>query len=267
MIRRLLLGGAAFLSLGLTCGWGAPLDPVTTHCPPAMVDCGPGCVAADATCCDDTVGGGLSQCPTAGMGVGQTCTRRGTGTCPASGAGKYCCGGSSLAGQTPSRDIVETFSGGELGVFCGAAVFEGGEPCCSTSPEGKQICRQMSPRLPPPPGTGGGGGASSTGGGSGGGGGVAPSCSPATPGFLGSARYCAQLGTTCSCSSDSTNRCITKSEFDKAGKTYPGACLASGSSGCFDTATGTLTSPCCPGLTCKSSTVCGSTAAGGTCLQ
>lgn len=269
MWKRLLLAVTALLSMSLTCGWGVPLEGLASHCPPGTIDCGPGCIAEDTTCCDDTLGGGASQCPTAGMGVGKTCTKRGTGTCNASGPGKYCCGQASLAGDTPSQDINTSFDG-NLGVFCGTNVIEPGAECCA-SIAGKKICRLTSTRLYAM-GTGGGGGGE-TGGGSGGGGtaggggGVTPSCSTSEPAFVGSARSCSQLGaSTCNCNTGSVNRCILKSEFDKLGKPWPGQCKPEGGTGCLD-GSGTLIAPCCAGLTCKQSQVCGSGAAGGTCAK
>lgn len=261
MPRRLLqlslLGLAAFGSMGLQCGWGAPLEGLATHCPPRTIDCGPGCIEEGTTCCDDAPFGGKSQCPTAGVGIGKTCVARGEGTCSATGSSKFCCGEPTLGLETPSRDIDSSSTfGGDEGVFCGNTIIRGGEECCS-SVDAKKICRLTSTRSAAPSGSGGGGG------------GTPASCSTSGPGWMGSARSCSPLGAggTCSCSSGSTNRCITKTEFDAISRPFPAACKPSGQAGCLETASGTLIAPCCPGLTCKVASVCGSSATGGSCLQ
>ncbi len=259
MLRRplpaLLLLLVAFGSMGLQCGWGPPLEGLATHCPPRTIDCGPGCIEEGTTCCDDSPSGGLSQCPTAGGGLGKKCLARGIGTCPPNTAAKFCCGESTLGLVNSSTDIDETLMfSGNPGVFCGNTVIRAGDECCSAV-DAKKICRFTAQRALP---TGNGGGA---------GGGL--SCSAAGPGWMGSARSCVPLGAggSCSCSAGATNRCITKSEFDSAGLAFPAACKPSGETGCLDTSSGTLIAPCCPGLTCKVGSVCSSSGAGGKCIQ
>ena len=264
---------AALGSMALQCGWGPPLEGLASHCPPRTIDCGPGCIPEGNSCCDDTSSGGLSQCDTAGGGIGKKCVKRGEGSCSAAGASKFCCGEPSLGLETPSVDIDErTTFGGEVGVFCGNAVISQGDPCCS-SVDAKKLCRFTSFRSEPPAASGGGAGGSGggAGGGStgGGGGGGVPSCSTSGPAWMGSVRSCSPLGAggSCLCSSGSTNRCITKAEFDAAGRAFPAACKPAGGGGCLETTSGTLVAPCCPGLTCKVGSVCGSTATGGSCVQ
>jgi hypothetical protein len=257
----------AFFSMGLQCGWGTPLEALSTHCPPRTIDCGPGCIPEGNTCCDDALWAGLSQCSTAGNGVGKACVKRGEGSCAAAGTSKFCCGEPSLGLETPSQDI----TAGQ-GVFCGTAVVSENGECCSAV-DAKKICRITSRRSEAPigagGGSGGGGGTPGVGGGGGGGGTPPGSCSPTGPGWMGSARTCAALspGGACGCSAGSTNRCITKAEFDTISRPFPAACKPAGQTGCLETTSGTLVSPCCPGLTCKDGSVCSSTASGGTCLQ
>ncbi len=260
-LPALLLVLCAFGSMGLQCGWGTPLEGLSTHCPPRTIDCGPGCIPEGSSCCDDQLYGGLSQCPTAGAGQGKRCVKRGEGTCALNGVSKFCCGEATLGLETPSQDIDSTTTfGGNKGVFCGTTVIAEGDECCSAV-DAKKICRWTSPRTDAPLDAGGGG--------SGGGRGDLPSCSTSGPGWMGSARSCAPLGAggTCACSSGSTNRCITKAEFDAISRPFPAACKPSGGSGCLETTSGTLVAPCCPGLTCKVGSVCGTTATGGSCVQ
>ena len=93
MLRRVLLPFVCLFCMGLTCGWGVPLDGLSTHCPPRTIDCGPGCIEETATCCDDTLGGGISQCLASGNGMPKACVARGTGSCASGGTGRFCCGG------------------------------------------------------------------------------------------------------------------------------------------------------------------------------
>jgi hypothetical protein len=97
---------------------------------------------------------------------------------------------------------------------------------------------------------------------SGGGGGGSGSASCAG-GWMGSVRSCQPLGSggTCSCNDFSTNMCITQSEFyANTGRNLPSACLPAGQTGCLEITNsgGLLVHPCCPGLSCKSGSPCGS---------
>ncbi len=258
LIRMLVLSLAALTLMGLQCGWGAPLEGLTTHCPPRTIDCGPGCIPEGNTCCDDSPSGGKSQCATAGAGIGKTCVKRGQSGCPPTQSSEYCCG-DALGPVTASQDVSATaLHQGQVGVFCGNTVIAPGSECC-TAVDAKKLCRFTGPRSTASYGTGGGGG----------GNGTPVSCSSAGPGWMGSARSCAPLGAggTCTCSAGNTNRCITKAEFDSIGRTFPAACKPSGQSGCIETASGTLIAPCCPGLTCKVGGICNASGTGGSCLQ
>ena len=250
-LPRLLLVLAAFGSMGAVCGWGAPLEPLASHCPPGMLDCGPGCVDQGATCCDDSPLGGKSQCPgPSDGGASVSCVPRGAGACLSGGPGRFCCG---LLAQSQSTEVSEAvLFDGVPGVFCGTNVVAGGDECCK-SVSAKKLCRFTTPR-----GAGAGGGA---------GGGGAASCSASGPGWLGSARTCTAAGATCACSTASVNRCITQAEFDSAGLAFPAACRPSGQTGCLEAATGALKAPCCPGLSCRQGAVCGTGSSTGACLQ
>lgn len=94
------------------------------------------------------------------------------------------------------------------------------------------------------------------------GGGVCPG------GWIGSTRACTPLGAGGSCTcGGAASTCITRTEYESAtGRPFPAACFPKGTTGCLDTAQGTLVKPCCAGLTCVVSSTCGGTGAvGGVC--
>ncbi len=78
-------------------------------------------------------------------------------------------------------------------------------------------------------------------------------------GWIGSESSCVPLGAGGSCvCSGSKSTCVSKSEYESVtGLTFPSACAPSGTTGCMNGEKGTLVKPCCSGLSCKLSSVCG----------
>jgi hypothetical protein len=71
----------------------------------------------------------------------------------------------------------------------------------------------------------------------------------------------------CQCDEHSTNMCVTASQFQEAGLTLPDQCTPEGAStNCYDSVSGKLVAPCCPGLTCKLGSSCGITGGGSHCV-
>jgi hypothetical protein len=88
-------------------------------------------------------------------------------------------------------------------------------------------------------------------------------------GFEASTVLCAPLGADGSCScGGASDRCVSNSEYDGTGFTSPGQCNPEGGGGCLDGPSGVLVKPCCAGLRCVASSVCGGdTTPGGRCMR
>jgi len=87
-------------------------------------------------------------------------------------------------------------------------------------------------------------------------------------GWVGSTLACTPLGPGGSCvCNGSASTCITRTEYESVtGRAFPAACFPRGTTGCLDTAQGTLVKPCCENLRCVVTSKCGGgSAAGGVC--
>ena len=140
----------------------------------------------------------------------------------------------------------------------------GGAPCTPVAGQGAPVGIGFGSVTTPTKGSSSSSSSSSGGGGGGGGSGSSSGCAGMCPSgdIAASTLSCTPLGTT-----GSSNQCLSPSDYAGTGKALPACCAPRGTTGCLDTM-GTLVQPCCPGLTCRVSSMCGdpSGAVGGTCL-
>jgi hypothetical protein len=78
-------------------------------------------------------------------------------------------------------------------------------------------------------------------------------------GWVGSTVACVPLGAGGSCECHgAASTCITRTEYESVtGRAFPAACFPRGTTGCLDTAQGTLVKPCCENLRCVVTSTCG----------
>jgi hypothetical protein len=264
------------------CSSGAKPD---FYCPKGTAPCGNGCRPAEAVCCEDSNDSKSSSYCTNGAGGG--CYPNPNGGCaaavPSGAVAKFCCSSNTSIGSNDcpegqhhcgllcqansvpccaknasDADCPTKSGSASEGVGCGCCratgvcyqcntgyCCGGSDPCTGNGQcfPGGRVCVAVAP--------------------SGGGSGTCPG------GWMGSLASCFPLGPggSCTCSSGSTNTCITKTDFEsRTGLPFPPACTPQGSGGCLNSY-GTLANPCCPGLTCVISSTCGQQGSqvGGTC--
>ena len=245
-------GGSSCTNPNLKLPNGLPANLAINACPMGQKPCGSGCIPETGTvCCYQAGKGGdsTSYCPNGSGGATE-------GNCPAGAPG-----GSMWSCSTDGNLMSLDCPSGQH--HCGELCYFDDHPCCPIGTKDPQ-CLAGAPLFAGPPvavhvkgpvdtgpslGGGGGGGSGGSGGGSGGGGGP---CSGG--GQYGSARFCIQDGTssTCSCNVDAsqTNMCITPAFWQQYfGSSFPPMCARQGTS-CVASDGRTMTTYCCPGLSC-----------------
>jgi hypothetical protein len=172
--------------------------------------------------------------------------------------------------ESPVDSIISPLSCAEPGVDPVDNILNaGGAPCTLVAGAGKPAGVTFGSLTSPNASSSGGSGSSgsgSGGSGAGGNGGSSGACVGTCPmgDIVVSTLSCTPLGT-----AGASNYCLSPSEYSAAtGKALPACCAPRSTTGCLDTVAGTLVKPCCSGLTCRVSSMCGdpSAALGGTCL-